>query len=137
MTQLFLNFFYNIGFMPLKEGTCPLRKWKENGKEDTKISLDEEETNPLNKLEYCVACLFGLPLGKKEKIQEYIEKFKVGRVILDFDKLCQCPEGLTWSEYGRLRNNYNSPEELITNGSAFVEYIKTNYKPKDKVINKK
>lgn len=89
--------------MPLRDGVCPLGKFK------------HEECNPgaydKDPVECCLECNFA-------DLQ-----------IKEFEKVCQCPSDMDWDEYDRLRKTYSAGrplEELSRRG--FWNFVRENYR---------
>ena len=45
----------------------------------------------------------------------------------DLEKICQCPPGMTWDKYDKLRKEYAKQLGNLTK-EGFREYVKQNYK---------
>ena len=95
--------------MPLKETeqgkVCPLEKFEIDGGAFTK-----------DPVEACFDCNFG------DRSQEEF----------DLDKICKCPETMTWEAYEQLKKGYSQIEDHSIEG--FWKYVQENYKEETKNV---
>jgi hypothetical protein len=94
--------------MPLRQtvygGECPLDKFRI----DVPAGAGCYDKDPV---EACLGCNFSDTSGQG----------------FDLEKICQCPPGMDWDSYDRLKEEYLSTDGMRTK-RAFQEFVRQEYK---------
>ena len=97
--------------MPLRETLygkeCPLNKFM------VEVTSGSYSDDPVK---LCLNCNFA-DISSKES---------------DLEKICQCPDGMNWTEYDRLRKSYSSTGGNLTR-EGFLEFVKETYTNRQRI----